>query len=184
MKSTVNGRIGTFIIGKMVLNKNQITIIDNFFDDVSAVRDYALSLDYTPFREGTCGYRSHRYSMDNDIERTIIEKVCDGKIYDRQVKECKLYSHISPEHVMSIRKDFHTFKMHTDTRNESQRAGVVYITPEPPPNSGTCINGHGCIENNFNRYISYPASFVHGPNTLFGQNKEDCRMTITFFLYF
>ena len=27
MKSTVNGRIGTFIIGKMVLNKNQITII-------------------------------------------------------------------------------------------------------------------------------------------------------------
>jgi len=72
MKSMVTGKIGTFTIGKMVLSKNQITIIDNFFDDVKIVRDHAVSLDYTPFRKGTCGYRSHRYSMDNDIERSII----------------------------------------------------------------------------------------------------------------
>ena len=181
MKSMVTGKIGTFTIGKMVLNKNQITIIDNFFDDVKIVRDHAVRLDYTPFRKGTCGYRSHRYSMDNDIERSIIEKVCDSKIYGKEVKECKLYSHISPEHVMSIREDFHTFKMHKDNYH---RAGVIYITPEPPSNSGTCINGYGCIENNFNRYLSYPGSIVHGPNILFGQNKKDCRMTITFFLYF
>mgnify|MGYP003669004717 FL=1 len=161
-----------------------IIIIDNFFDDPKLIRDYALSINYTPFRGGRFGYRSHQYSTDNVIENNIIKKISNSKMYGKQVKECRLYSHLSPEHVMNIRKDFHSIKIHTDTKNKSERSGVVYITPEPALNSGTCIDGYGCIENKYNRYVSYPSNLLHGPNILFGQNKEDCRMTVTFFLYF
>lgn len=169
-------------------------IIDNFFDNPNAIRKYALQAYYTPLRgseyggylkkDAKFGYRTNIYSREILFQKNVIDKICDFKIHNKKITNAKVSSHFSPEHVMGISENFHTLKMHTDSVNRCDAAGVVYLTPNPPANSGTCIDEYGCVENKYNRFVCYPSNVLHGPDHLFGQTKNTSRLTITFFLYY
>ena len=61
----------------------------------------------------------------------------------------------------------------------------VYLSPNPPPKTGTTIiinNQNKDIENKFNRLVAYPSSLTHAPSDLFGDTMETGRLTISFFV--
>ena len=67
-------------------------------------------------------------------------------------------------------------------------AGLLFLTPNPPPDSGTIIytppphKEHDIIGNSFNRLILYDANSYHKSNKYFGSNLRDGRLTQLFFL--
>ena len=64
-------------------------------------------------------------------------------------------------------------------------AGLIYLNPEPKPNSGTLIMRKGeqiTIENKFNRLILYRASLLHRPESGYGTDVSDTRLTMPIFV--
>ena len=66
-------------------------------------------------------------------------------------------------------------------------AGVVYLTPEAPKDSGTsivdCIENEIInVENEYNRLVVYNGFYPHGISKSFGNNKNDSRLTLNFFI--
>ena len=157
-------------------------IIDNYFNNIDLVRACGLDAEYYPPNENEHfgGYRSPRITEDTNIGKMLNDKIVktleDGT--GKSVSDIKIYFHCSPHFVMNNIDNFHEIKYH---RDESDYAGIVYITPNPPQNTGTCIEGEGCIENVYNRFIAYESNLKHGPDNLFGFELFTSRMTVTFF---
>ena len=64
-------------------------------------------------------------------------------------------------------------------------AGVIYLQPNPEPNSGTIIYKDGeenIIENVYNRLVLYRAEYEHRPQSGFGSNIEHGRLTMNIFI--
>lgn len=64
-------------------------------------------------------------------------------------------------------------------------AGIIYLTPDPPVNTGTnlIINKEQIsIENKFNRLALYQSNILHEPADLFGTTVDSARLTIVFFI--
>jgi len=161
-------------------------IIDNYFKHPDIIRNYALNeIEYNEPKknDGWRGYRSNVLSMNNDFEREIILKICDTieEKTNRKILESEIYFHCSPQKIMFEENDFHTMKWHNDF---ADYAGIIYLTPNPPKNSGTCIKNQDCIENFYNRFVAYPGKLIHGPDHLFGHDIDTTRMTVTMFLWF
>ena len=169
-----------------------LLIQDNFFDSVSEIRELALSLDYRCSEDivydvGWKGYRTEELDFfNNDIlvecEENILNSVCN--FYNLTGYSITTYFHISYESTKNILNDFNNKKYHFDL---SEYAGVIYLTPDPPKKMGTSIldgnkNKIINVENIYNRLLAYPSSCIHAPTDLFGDNKENGRMTLTFFL--
>lgn len=161
-----------------------ITIIDNFFDDPDLIRDYAMTVNYQSPSEndGWRGFRSEQLDIDTPIEKFIIENIEStlSKVFKKSINS-RVYFHCSPEFIMEEVENFHVYKYHED---DADCAGIVYLTPNPPENSGTCIKGVKCIENFYNRLVCYPGELTHGPDNLFGDNLSNTRLTVTFFCRF
>jgi len=161
-----------------------IKVIDNFFEDPESIRNYALKVDYRgPSKtDGWRGFRSNILDCNISIENFIIETIEKNlfEIFDIPVKS-EVYFHRSPKIIMSEMENFHEYKYHKDFYD---CAGVIYLTPNPPENSGTCIQGVRCVENVYNRFLTYPGCLIHGPDHLFGSNISDERLTVTFFSNF
>ena len=64
---------------------------------------------------------------------------------------------------------------------EQAYAGVTYLNPNPPENSGTSVED-GYAANVYNRFVMYDAFKEHYPAGSFGYTKEDGRMVMTYFL--
>ena len=145
-------------------------IIDNFFDEPDMVRQHALShVAYSPLpQENWVGYRSHNHIL-NDT--------------------CYCF-HWGPLFAQTIRGGlYNQNKYHVDNSLGDATvlaAGVIYLTPHPPPNTGTSfvINGKiHHIDNVYNRFIMYSPDILHAPHNFFGSTKEDSRLTVTLFNY-
>lgn len=161
-----------------------IKVIDNFFDDPDLIRDYAMTVNYEGPKEndGWRGFRSEQLNLSIPIEKFIIETIENSlsKIFEKTVKS-DVYFHCSPRFIMEKMKNFHDYKYHED---DSDCAGIIYLTPNPPENSGTCIKGLKCIKNVYNRLLTYPGNLTHGPDHLFGDDLSNTRLTVTFFCRF
>jgi hypothetical protein len=161
-----------------------ITVIDNFFDDPDLIRNYAMTVDYRSPRQndGWRGFRSNQLNANIPTEKFVIESIESSlsEIFEKTIKS-DIYFHCSPEFIMQEVQNFHDYKYHED---DSDCAGIVYLTPNPPKNSGTCIKGVKCIENVYNRLLTYPGKLTHGPDNLFGNDLSTTRLTVTFFCKF
>jgi len=61
-------------------------------------------------------------------------------------------------------------------------AGVVYLSPNAPLNSGTIVDGK-LVENKFNRLVLYRANIIHSPSSHpFGMTVDDSRLTLNLFI--
>lgn len=72
---------------------------------------------------------------------------------------------------------------HKDTN--SLFAFVLYLNPNPPPNSGTIIEDGDqtvVVENKFNRLVFYSGLLNHRPENYFGSTFFDSRLTLTTFI--
>jgi hypothetical protein len=64
-------------------------------------------------------------------------------------------------------------------------AGVVYLSKNPPKDSGTILKVDGkevALENVFNRLVIYNANLTHRPGNSFGDSFKSARATLVFFI--
>lgn len=152
-------------------------IIDNFLDDPDLVRKSALALS---FREtGTFpGFRSDR--ADADYEAYIKPKF-------ESILNCKIEEFKQDSFRFQICMDNVDTWVHKD---ETEWAGVLYLTPQAPLEAGTGIYHHNGFEwklnsaigNVYNRLVLYRGTLNHRsimPG--FGSTHEDGRLTQVFF---
>jgi hypothetical protein len=171
---------------------SKIIKIHNFFKNPDNVRKQALDFNYLqPTSQSNWhGIRStlpRRVIAGIDLEQKIYEGIL-SEIPDVTYEEMDIFFHILPEYVRLHFKDpiFENSTKHYDD-SICTIVGVIYLTPNPPKNSGTSFfNDEGNkieeIENIYNTMIIYPANTLHGPTNPFGTTIENSRLTITFFL--
>lgn len=150
---------------------------DDFLKRPGYVRDISLQLQY----KGPTKYdywRGYRAEMPVNLFDEIGKDILDLLNINRanlkmffayQTKEIDVSDEASK---------------HVDT---SDFAGVIYLTPNPPKNTGTILyndkeNIKSIYENKYNRLIAYNSKILHAPQKCFGDNINNARMTITFFL--
>jgi hypothetical protein len=157
-------------------------LIDNFFENVDDVRNKALSYDYEKSNENT-GWKGFRATINDANIITHINKrltETDSKFKDIVLR---YYFHYSLDNTKNEQSDFLKERFHKDGVDW---AGVIYLTPNPPTNSGTIIfdrfmNPSIHIENVYNRFIFYNGNTLHGVEDTFGNDITNGRMTVTLF---
>lgn len=114
-----------------------IIIVNNFYKDPDAMRNYALNLHYAnPEDHGAVGYRSELGRKILDGTKEYFEKLLGRKIksgpecggWDYSTNGCLQYGPANTPVVY-----------HSDSQ---QFAGIIYLTPDAPPTSGTTIYRH------------------------------------------
>jgi hypothetical protein len=149
-------------------------LIDNFLENPDLIRSIALSKQYVKASKET-GWKGYRIVMDDTklidyIKNKLIE-------IDNKFKNIILetYFHYSLDDTYK--------KLHKD---ETQWAGVIYLTPNPPKNCGTTLHDdtgvlENIIDNVYNRFILYNGSTIHGIQDTFGDDINNGRLTLTIF---
>ena len=159
-----------------------VLVKDNFLNSVDTVRTLGLNSEYTCSEDledvGWKGYRSEELQIET-INRSILNTV--SQYYSLSGYDIRTYFHLTYERTKDTLSDFHVDKYHFDL---PEYAGLIYLTPNPPKESGTTINSSTriTVENVYNRLVSYPGKLYHAPTDLFGDSKDNGRMTITFFI--
>jgi hypothetical protein len=161
--------------------KNTI-IIDNFLDNVDEIRNQALLLKYTKSKPNVHGWKGYRCLEKNELTINLQKKIKDELIKNHtKFEDCKLdcFFHYTLED-----NNTGTDNIHRDTA--VNYAGVLYLTPNPPNDSGTSFYNELNIEtyyleNIYNRLVIYPAYELHSLKNAFGNNINNGRLTFTLF---
>lgn len=173
------------------MNINTI-IVDNFLEQPDKVRKSALALDFYKFGKFP-GSRTDR--ADYDYEAYIKNKI--ESILNLQITEFKQDSFC-----FQLCLNDHQTWLHHD---ETQWAGVLYLTPDAPVSAGTAIYRHvptgiyagpalldvqntsdweiiTAVGNVFNRLVIYKGQQYHRSLISgFGTSTDTGRLTQTFF---
>ena len=127
------------ILPEVKINKNIPTaiIIDNFYDNIDEVRNYALSLDYqNPENHGAVGFRCESGRKIYEGTKEFFEKILNKKIqsnskvggWDYSTNGCFQWC---PKGTQVV--------YHCDSQ---MYAGIVYLSPDAPCNCGTSLLRH------------------------------------------
>lgn len=189
-------------------------VIDNFFENPDEIRKIALSRSYRDGNEnnGRGGWRGQRTlpirAFEDDIcpccntvltsyseeDQLIVNE--SKRILDTCIKHYDLedphnmaitsYFHITTEETRNSLPYFMQDKFHVD--DQGPIAGVVYLHPNPPPNTGTSVlyaeqNQFISLENKYNRLVAYESHRIHALSDVFGDSNETGRLTFTFFTH-
>ena len=105
----------------------KIIIIDNFYNNINDVRNHALNQDYS-IRVNYPGLRTKTFVSDHIKEK--FEKYIGKKIiyWNNQYNGCYQYT------TKNMKSWVH--------RDETEWAGIIYLTPNAPLNSGTGFFKH------------------------------------------
>lgn len=122
------------------------------------------------------------------IMNRIFQKVIDSRFGNDVTKKRIDYDFQASSyfHIMREQDIFGDGWMHKDTN--SILAGVIYLNPNPRPNSGTIVHRYGddkdpvIVENEFNKLVMYDTSYLHAPQGGFGSDVNDSRLTLVFFI--
>jgi hypothetical protein len=156
-------------------------IIDNFLEDPDRIREESLELSYTKAEPNSPGWKGFRCLYTNmpgyELTELVREKLSE---LDPKFKDCspRCFFHYTLNEDMSN-------TIHTD--GIFDYAGVLYLTPNPPLNSGTAFYNEdndeiGYVENVYNRLTIYPSNIPHSIKESFGDNITNGRLVFTIFL--
>ena len=204
------GIVETDQCGVSNLKDKRFFVIDNFYADPMAVRDFALQQTYYP-GEGAVGHRTRKQFMFDGV-REAFESIIGVKIADRDNGYGWFDTGINgrfqycPAGTPSV--------FHCDTQ---KWAAVIYLTPDAPPQSGTSFLRHketkifhnsqinweageglkvfnqktfldgspyemiDTVGNVFNRLVIFDGGLIHSGNDYFGHNRETGRLFQIFF---
>jgi hypothetical protein len=158
-------------------------ILDNFFENPDDIREHALQRRYVKSTKdmGWKGYRCPIY--ENNILKYIDSKL-ESTGEDFRNTKMLAYFHYTLDNTKDEIENFHFNKLHADG---VRWAGVVYLTPNPKPNSGTTLHDYSynlihTIDNVYNRFVLYDGYEIHGPEDTFGENISNGRLTLTMFI--
>lgn len=114
-----------------------VTVVDNFFDDPDSVREFALAQNYTLSPGHYPGFRSQRLDIvDQLFEQKFTEKAF-SLFFDFEVHEVTWSVESS---FQVIPASFEEGWVHDDRSPDGWNvAGLIYLHPDPAPNSGTSI---------------------------------------------
>jgi hypothetical protein len=154
-------------------------IKDNFLDDVDYVRQLALGQNYrTIDTNGKSYYKGHRADVPDEIYNEVAPKILEELKLDRA--RIEMYFAYQTKDVTTTDE----FSKHVDL---SEYAGVIYLTPKPSYGSGTILynerTANTNIANKYNRLVAYNSKVLHAPGVCFGDNINNARMTLTFFIH-
>jgi hypothetical protein len=157
-------------------------LIDNFLENPDLIRSIALSKQFNKSNKKT-GWKGYRIFMDNDeliyyIKNKLID--IDNKFVNITIDP---YFHYTIDDTKNQIYNFEKKRLHKDA---TQWAGVIYLTPNPPKNSGTTLHDDDgklehIVDNVYNRFVFYNGSILHGVQNTFGDNINNGRLTITIF---
>lgn len=123
--------------------------------------------------------------MYEKVMNKIFQSVCD-KRFDNEVTQVRYnfaYTCSAYFHIMSEGDKFNESWLHKD--DSSVLAGLIYLNPNPQPNSGTIIYKNGekvTVKNEYNKLVMYDPTYTHAPEAGFGTDINDCRLTMVFFV--
>ena len=191
-----------YFLGDAKLNDDPsptLWVIDNFYEDPLAVRNFALTLDYH-FSDYHRGRRTeHQYEIPGTKERfeTIIGKKVTNWMETHGM--CGRFQHCTCEDALVYHADAQTW------------AATVYLTPDAPYECGTSLLAHketrirhvdtpgsdviwakkhldptpwdhiDVVANVFNRLVIWDAKCPHAASKYFGYDKYDSRLFHMFF---
>lgn len=122
------------------------------------------------------------------ILNRVFEKVMDSR-FNKDMDKVRIEYGFRADayfHIMREQDKFNDSWLHKDV--SSILAGVVYLNPNPKPNTGTLIYMDGddkdphVVENEYNKMVMYDASYLHAPQGGFGTDVNDSRLTLVFFI--
>jgi hypothetical protein len=176
-----------------------LIIVDNFYKNPDNIRKFALSLEYNYHKDYHKGKRTDRPYRFNGLKEQF-EKIIGIKI--------KNWDYYGTNGVFQICIAGDQLVYHID---QQQYAGIIFLTPDPPPESGTTLyrskytkktkvnndehnlvfkNGFldstnfdvvDVIGNVYNRLIIFDSQQIHSASTYFGNNLNNGRLFQLFF---
>lgn len=204
------GIVETDQCGVSNLKDKRFFVVDNFYADPMAVRNFALQQTYYP-GEGAVGHRTRKQFMFDGV-REAFESIIGTKIADRDNGYGWFDEGINgrfqycPAGTPSV--------FHCDTQ---KWAAVIYLTPDAPPQSGTSFLRHketkifhnsqinweageglkvfnqktfvdgtpyetiDIVGNVFNRLVIFDGGLIHSGMNYFGWDIESSRLFHIFF---
>jgi hypothetical protein len=156
-------------------------IIDNFLTEPDIIREEGLELDYTKAQPNSPGWKGFRCLYTNMVGVELNELI-KNKLDE-----------VDPKFIGSYLRCFFHYTLNEDmsstihTDGTFDYAGVLYLTPNPSPNSGTAFYNDNneeidYVENVYNRLTIYPANIPHSIKESFGDNINNSRLVYTIFI--
>lgn len=138
-KNKLNLSSETLLTEKRLLlnSKPHVIVIDDFYKNPNKIREYALQLTYQdPENHGAVGYRSEKGRKILNGTKELFEKLLDKSIphgnshgeWNYSTNGCFQWCNAKVPIVY-----------HADSQ---EYAGIVYLTPDAPPNCGTSFFRH------------------------------------------
>lgn len=176
-------------------------VIRDVFDNVDEILQMAYLQNYAPKethyqnaerRSNFQGVRS-KHLADIGLNHELYHKV-NKALFDKIFEQAFPQDHVRVQYGYEYETScyFHVLReqdkpnnnwFHKD--NECILAGVVYLNRNPEPDSGTIVHRNGTemiIPNEFNKLVLYSPTYLHSAQKGFGENAQDGRLTLTFFI--
>lgn len=167
-------------------------VIDNFLPYPNVVREWVLQQEFKSCEEIT---RDSGYPNTWPGKRTTVVNELDGSYANSVLSRIAdlAVSYFGVSKNLTIRSSFQltTEKdgdswIHKD--NDVHVAGILYLTPNAPIDSGTVLYSNpphepiDIIGNVYNRLVLYKADSFHKSNKYFGNDLRTGRLTQVFFI--
>ena len=154
-------------------------VIDSFLNNPDRIREEGLELSYT--KAESPGWRGFRCLYTNMPGYEL-----DGLIRDK-------LNELDPKFINSTLRCYFHYTLNEDMSDTTHTdgifdfAGVLYLTPYPPTNSGTVFFNDeneeiDYVENLYNRLTIYPSNIPHRIKESFGDNINNGRLVYTVFV--
>ena len=169
-----------------------LIIQDNFLPYPNIVRFWALRQQFLSAEEITAQYNRPntwpglRSANINELDADFANSVL-GRISSIAKQNFVLGNNIEIRSCFQLTTESDgTSWIHRD--DDVQVAGLIYLTPDAPVNTGTTFyRGFDSTEvdiigNIYNRLIMYDATILHKSTKYFGDNVENSRLTLVFFI--
>lgn len=169
-----------------------LIIQDNFLPYPNIIRFWALRQDFLSAEEVATRYQrpntwpglrsANINELDSDFANIVLGKISllarqnFGVSNQIEIRSC----------FQLTRETDGTSWIHKD--DDVQVAGLIYLTPDAPVNTGTTFyrgfdnTEVDVIGNVYNRLIMYNANILHKASRYFGENIENGRLTLVFFI--
>ena len=192
-------------------------VVDDFFDNAHAIMEYGKSLEKDDLGGDKPGMRSKQLweinpELHNDILKRVLSIYFDLDYVDISWSLSEMSFHRNPPSGQIKQEDENKGFIHQDAIIERKRqngvdnevAGLIYLTPDIDPDSGTSlwnlkpqeiirpsgesnVNTHNVkfteklrFQNFFNRLIAYDACEWHAANSYWSDGED--RLTLAFFI--
>jgi hypothetical protein len=181
---------------------NMIHIKDNFFKNPDAVRSFALKQKFYNPLTGPhldSNFPGKRSDFLNRISNDIFMELTQG-IYKLFDLPSDTFSFTMSSFQICTEEDGESWVHRDSVIWEPTNVGVVYLTPDPPENSGTLLYEvpenysddeprsnfdfviKKRLDNKYNRLVMYDPYELHKSDTYFGSDLHNGRLFIAFFM--